>query len=124
MLGRSLSLQGRYDEALQAYRDGATFNPGFYSLQFELGDVLLSLGKYNEALDALNTALGIRETPEVLVSTAGAHSMLGDLEQSLAYLRQGLEAGFEPIEAILGSPYFEPIRLDPGFEQLLAGVAD
>ncbi len=124
MLGRSLSLQGRYDEAVQAYRDGAAFNPGFYSLQFELGDVLLSLGKYNEALDALNAARGIRETPEVLVSTAGAYSMLGDLEQSLAHLRQGLEAGFEPIEAILGSPYFEPIRLDPGFEQLLAGVAE
>jgi len=123
MLGRSLALQGRHDEAVQAYRDGAVFNPGFYSLQFELGDALLSLGKYNEALDALDVARGIRETPEVLVSTAAAYSMLGDLEQSLEHLRQGLEAGFEPLDAILGSPYFKPISLDPGFEELLAGAA-
>ena len=119
LLGWALSLQGRYEEAADAYQIGAEFNPDFFDVQFGLGNTHLELGNFDQALSAFKAARRLDETGEVLVYTAAAHVGLGDIDQALAILKLGLDHGFTAIDAIEGSRYFTPLHDDPRFSTLV-----
>lgn len=120
MLGWSLSLQGRFAEAVDAYQSGVEFNPDFYSVQFGLGNAHLELGNFGKALIAFKAARELFETDEVLVYIAAVQTGIGNLDKALALLEQGFDHGFDDFDAIEGSPFFTSLKDDPRFTALLA----
>ena len=123
MLGWTLLLQGRYEESAEAYQRGTEFNPDYYAVQFGLGSAHLELGNFDRALSAFEVAHELDDSGDALVYIAACHVGLGDIDQALATLEQGLERGFGPIDAVEGSPFFAPLRGDPRFVALVESYA-
>jgi len=119
MLGRSLMLQERFEEAAEAFQRGAIYNPEYIGLLLELGDAQMILERYDDALKSFTNAASIRPSPRATVRQATAAAMLGDRERAFLYLQEGLRAGFDDIDVIRRSPYLESLRSDPRFEELL-----
>jgi len=120
MLGWALDLQGRYEEAVEAFETGAELNPDYVAVHYGLGRAHLDLGNYTEALSALERARRLFEDGDVLVYIGAAHAGLGEVDEALAAVELGLNRGFSEIDAIEGSPYFATIRDDPRFKALVA----
>ncbi len=119
MLGWSLYLQGRYEESTEAYQRGVEFNPDYSVVRFGLGQAHLELGNFDQALSAFTAAHELGGSSESLVYIAASHAGLGDTDEALATLEQGLEQGFNRIDAVQGSPYFAELRQDPRFRAIL-----
>jgi tetratricopeptide (TPR) repeat protein len=120
VLGWAFSLQGRYEEAAEAYQTGAELDPDNWDALFGLGSAHLELGNYGDALSAMEAARSLTETDDVLVYIGAAHAGLGNVDEALAAIKLGLDRDFKNIDAIEGSPYFATIRDDPRFEALVA----
>jgi len=120
VLGWALSLQGRYEEAAEAYQTGAELDPENWDALFGLGETHLELGNYGDALSAMEATRRLTETGSVLVYIGAAHAGLGNVDEALASVKLGLELGFKNFDAIEGSPYFATLRDDPRFSALLA----
>lgn len=123
VLGWTLLLQGRYAESAEAYQRGAEFNPDYYAVQFGLGKAHLELGNFDRALSAFEVAHELDDSGDAFVYIAACHVGLGDIDQALATLEQGLERGFGPIDAVEGNPFFAPLRGDPRFVALVESYA-
>ncbi|MCZ6530451.1 MAG: tetratricopeptide repeat protein [Chloroflexi bacterium] len=123
LLGTALSLQGRFEEALEAYETGAELNADYLSNHFGLGRIHIVLGNYGDALSALETVRRLSETDEelatVLVTIGAAHAGLDEVDEALAAVELGLELGFSNIDAIEERPYFATIRDDPRIQALV-----
>jgi hypothetical protein len=65
----------------------------------------------------------MRSSSKTLVYIAACQVGLGDYDGALANLERGLEQGFDPIEAIAGSQYFEALRGDSRFATLVESHA-
>ena len=118
-LGKALSYQGRYEDAVEAFETGVELNRYWWPLHFSLGQTHLELGNYREALSALENARILKEDGDVLVNIGAAHAGLGEVEEALAALELGLNRRFSPIAAIEGSRYYTSIREDPRFQRLI-----
>jgi cytochrome c-type biogenesis protein CcmH/NrfG len=84
-LGDALMGQGKFDEAVAAYRQAISIKPDFAKAYSNLGDALMGQGKFDEAIAAYRQAIGIR--PDL----AEAHSNLGNApgDRHQARLRWG-----------------------------------
>src|SRR6478736_8787094 len=58
--GNAALAEGRADEALRCYEQGALQDPGDASLRLNLGFVLLQQGRYEAASERLQQALALR----------------------------------------------------------------
>lgn len=120
MLGLSLMLQERFEEAVEAFEQGAIYNPDYGNLLLDLGGGQMTIGRYEDALASFTDARKSAPSPRAAVAQAAASAMLGDTEQAFAYLQEGLEAGYVNLDGIRSNPYFDSIRTDPRFEELLS----
>jgi tetratricopeptide (TPR) repeat protein len=91
-LGSALDNEGRYDEAVRAFREAARLDPLDETTYTSLGQSLARQGKLSEALAALRRAL------EIGPQYAKAHRMLGtvfammgETDQAIDALRQAAE---------------------------------
>jgi tetratricopeptide (TPR) repeat protein len=119
VLGLSLEMQGRYEEAVLAFESGKDLNPGYWNNYWGIGRVQLALGNHELAAEALQSALKLNESAEIHVYLGAAYAGLGEMEVALAAIEAGLEQGFDDFDAIKGSPYFASLRDDPRLEVLL-----
>jgi TolB-like protein/Tfp pilus assembly protein PilF len=119
MLGHALMLQDRVTEAAEAYEQGAKFNPEYTDLKIHLGDAQMVLKRYEEALDTFSEAQRIKPSPGASVRQAAAAAMLGNVEQAIAFLEEGLDAGYGDVGAIRLNRYLESLHSDPRFKALL-----
>ena len=103
-LGNALRTQGKYDEAITAYREAIRLKPDLAGPHCNLGLVFEAQGKYAEAIAAYREA--IRLQPDL----AEAHGNLGTLLN-----KQG-----KPAEAI--ATVREAIRLKPDFAKAHLGL--
>lgn len=98
-LGNLLVEQGRFEEAVQAYREAIRVKPNFAKTYVQLGNVLAAQGKLEEAEQAYRQAIQVRpDLPE-------PHNNLGNLLGS-----QGRTAEAE-------REFREALRLDPGYAE-------
>jgi len=116
-LGRALLLQGRYDEAANAFHRGAELSDVSYE-HLGMGQVYLAQGNYDAAVASL---LKDGETKEAVHSffLTEAYAGKGDKEKALAQLQKTFKLGYRDFAAINASPYFAALRSDPRFQQLL-----
>ncbi|MDA2914457.1 tetratricopeptide repeat protein, partial [Acidobacteriia bacterium AH_259_A11_L15] len=119
-LGRGLLLQNRYSEAIAAFEHALELNPAHSNAHFGLAHVYLAQGNYERALAELEKMLRSRESPVVLVQFCSVYAMQGEKEKALAELEKALENGYRDFAYLDSSPYFDSLRDDPRFQQLLA----
>jgi serine/threonine protein kinase/cytochrome c-type biogenesis protein CcmH/NrfG len=116
-LGRSLLLQGRYDEATKAFERGAELGDVSYA---DLGgaQVDLAQGNYDAAVTRLLKAGQPKAALNCYFLSAG-YAGKGDKEKALDTLQKAFDMGFRDFAALDASPYFTSLRSDPRFQQLV-----
>ncbi len=65
-------------------------------------------------------ALKINEDPEAIFQDGWLLCDIGEYEQGLESLRQGVERGYYPVATLARSPQFDALRGEPAFEAILA----
>ena len=115
-LGRTLLVQGRYQEAIAAFNHAAELDPSLRSQHLGLGEVYLAQGDYGRALAELRSA---PRNPVVDFQISAVFAAQGDKEESLATLEKALAAGYRDFAAIDANPHFGSLRSDPRFQQLV-----
>ena len=94
-LAEILRMQSRDQEALEAYRMVLEINPKFAPAHAYMGDVLLRLHRYADAVESLNKALALIEaapSPTPDLPTEGLlHALLGEASWGLGQLQAGDE---------------------------------
>jgi arylsulfatase A-like enzyme/Tfp pilus assembly protein PilF len=82
---------GRYERAVEYFREASTLSPGDFEAQANLGVTLARAGEWSAALEPLATALEIRPSEVRLINLkAEIHFRRGELEQSRDLLRRSL----------------------------------
>jgi tetratricopeptide (TPR) repeat protein len=81
-------------ESIVHFQAALHLDPRLATAHQSLGVVLLSLGRAQEAVEALDTANRIMPTAEAAYSLAQAHAQLGDDAEALSYAKSAVE--YEP----------------------------
>jgi TolB-like protein/Tfp pilus assembly protein PilF len=122
-LGRALESKGALDAAIQEYQKARTLNddPGLLSL---LGHAYASSGNKTEALKLLDQMKELSKQRYVSAySFALVYLGLGDKEEALRWLDKSYQdREGSDIALIKINPFFDPLRGDPRFEELVTKV--
>ena len=118
-LGWALESQGRFHEAITAFRHSVELNTEFRPGYLGLGDSHLAVGDYSEALSNYEKAHQLRESAALSVDIGAIHAALGDVEASLTMLEMALANGYDDFAAVTTNPRFAPLRDDPRFQDLI-----
>ncbi|HYL16379.1 MAG TPA: protein kinase [Terriglobales bacterium] len=119
-LGRSLYLQGRYDEAVDAMEHARKLSPQSSTPDLGLAQVYLAKGDYDRSL-----SYWLRQPESVRATAIGAfwgssiYATRGEKEKALAEMQVALDKGFRDFAAIDASTTFASLRSDPRFQKLL-----
>ena len=116
-LGRTLLLQGRYDEATKAFERGGELGDVSYA-DFGEAQVYLAEGNYDAALARLLKGGEPKEAVNCYFLSA-TYAAKGDKEKALASLQKTFNLGYRDFAALDASPYFASLRSDPRFQQLI-----
>ena len=119
-LGRTLFLQGRYDEAITTFEHARSLSPQSSSPDLGLAQLYLTKGDYDKALSHWSRMPSpIRQTALVSFLGSSIYAARGEKDKALAELQEALEKGYRDFATLDASPYFSSLRSDPRFQQLL-----
>ena len=126
-LGRALEMQGRYDEAITAFRQGWDLSGRAPGLTLFLGHAYAMKGDRRKAAEMLEL---LRHPPDLggkplyvpALYLAGIQGGLGDREGELQSLQKALDERCEYLIYLAREPMADPIRKDPRFKALLKAV--
>jgi O-antigen biosynthesis protein len=93
-LGESLAVEGKFSEAIAAYRKAISINPNYFGTYHNLGDILRSSGKVDEAIQSYRKATALNPT------FVWSHHNLGDLFQQENRLDEAIASYQKAIEVI------------------------
>jgi len=116
-LGRALLLQKRYDEALAAFEEMRQIAPHANSADLGVGQVYLAKGEYDKALKAMTTTF--RPSGINYYWLGATYAAKGDRLKALDTMEKAFESGFADFGAIDHSPYFDSVRNDPKFQDMM-----
>lgn len=121
--GEGLRTLERYFEALMPLERAAKAAPDDVRVRVALGWCYKRTGRLDRAIDALEQAL-IVEPQEALLryNLACYLSLAGQKRRALRYLAQALASDPAYREMVEAESDFDPIRADPEFQSLCAGV--
>jgi tetratricopeptide (TPR) repeat protein len=117
-LGRALLLQRRYQEAIAAMEHAKELSPASTTLDIGLGQVYLAQGDTARAVAVLSKSTA-KHAANDLFWQSSAYAADGDKQRALATLQKAFTAGYRDFAAIDASPYFQTLRSDPRFQQLV-----
>ena len=119
-LGWALVGLGRHDEAVEAFRQAASLEPGDVFSQAYLGSALGLAGQRQEALTILER-LERRRTQEYVggIFLAQVCLGLGEHDQAISWLQQAAEERDSWLVVLNTWPEYDPLRSDPRFQALL-----
>ena len=117
-LGRALCMQQRYTEALQAFDRSAELGGDTSFKYLGRAQVYLAQGKYDEALTAVKQS-GHPKAGVDLYWLASIYAAKGDTEKALTTVEEALKIGHLDFAAYNSSHYFDSLRNDSRFQQLL-----
>lgn len=90
----SLMKEKKYEEALELVRKSISLDENIYQSHYYNGVILYELGKYKEAVEALNKVLVIkRDFDSALRLLAAAHEKLGNKKEADKYTKLAQEVG-------------------------------
>ncbi len=117
-LGRALTLQGRYQEAMTAFDHVRELSPTSPLVDLGLGQVYLAQGDHDRAVAVLSKASRSRSAV-LFFWLSSAYAARGDRDKALAALQQAFNAGYRDFSALDASPYFSSLRSDLRFHQMV-----
>ena len=116
-LGRALNLQGRYDEAINAFNKISEFQPNSTLVNIGLTQSYLEMGNLVLARKLLNN------TPEgsttKLSTTCFIEAVEGNNEAAIECLEQLLELGYRDFGNLDNSPHLDALRSDTRYKALI-----
>lgn len=116
-LGRALLLQKRYDEALAAFEEMRQIAPRANSADLGVGQVYLAEGDYDKALKAVTA--NFKPAGINYYWLAAVYAAKGDRTKALETMEKAFQSGFADFSAIDQSPYFDSVRSDPKFQDMM-----
>jgi len=120
-LGRALLVQGRYDEAIAAFEHAGQISPQSNTPALGLAQVYLAKGDLDRALSYWANQPAAQLHTAITASWGAAiYAMRGEKDKALQQLRIALELEYRDFAFLDASPYFNSLRSDPRFQQLLA----
>jgi transcriptional regulator GlxA family with amidase domain len=117
-----LESEGRFDEAVPAWRAYLEKNPSEAAAWYHLGVSLHSLKRFDEAAGAGEKSASLSPSirADALYLVACARSQQGKKAEALTALEQSVAAGFAAKGAIEHDADFDPLRGEARFQSLLA----
>ena len=116
-LGRALLLQKRYDEALAAFEEMRQIAPHANSADLGVGQVYLAEGDYDKALKAVTA--DFRPAGINYYWLAAIYAAKNDRTKALETIEKAFQSGFADFSAIDHSPYFDSVRSDQKFQDMM-----
>lgn len=116
-LGRALTLEARYQEAISAFEHVRELSPMSPTADLGLAQVYLAQGD-----DSGRAVSVLQKQPRTAITffwLSSAYAAQGDKEKALAVLQSALNAGYRDFAALDASPYFSSLRSDPRYQQLV-----
>lgn len=111
---------GRYGEAEPLLRSVVELNPWNGRAWAALGHSLLSNGKPDQAIEALERALSVGVDPAtVSYNLACANAKLNDADRAIEWLERALDAKFNDWTSLATDPDLDTIRGDARFVEIL-----
>ena len=91
--GRQFELQDRIDDAIKSYEICCSMQPGFHDPYYALARIQAGRNKFEAALDLLDQALAIEESPPIREWRAYVYGRLRRYDDALADYAAVIEAG-------------------------------
>lgn len=91
--GRQFELQDRLDEAIECYETACSMNPGFIDPYYALARIEANRNRFETALDLLDRALAVDDSPQVREWRAYVNGRLRRYDDALADYEAVVEAG-------------------------------
>lgn len=122
-LGHALTENGQPDQAIISLEKAASLTHGSPAVMGVLVRAYAQAGRRTEALRLLERLKQQQQTSYVPSSAfVNAYLGLGDNQQALAWLERGYQEQSSILELLKVHPYFDPLRGDPRFQQLVHRV--
>jgi TolB-like protein/DNA-binding winged helix-turn-helix (wHTH) protein/Tfp pilus assembly protein PilF len=121
VLGQALVQKHNYNEAIAELQKAIELSPGSTAFTANLAYAYAVSGMRDEAAKKLNdmknrSPQAFSNAPEIAMVYVG----LGQKKQAMAWLEKGYAERFSPW--VLMRPCFDPLRSDPGFEDLVRRI--
>lgn len=110
----------KWAEAAHAYEAITKVEAANGRAWYRLGVALHNLGRYAQAVEAYQKALGINQTPLGMYNLACSYARMGDKEKAFEWLTKALRAGFSQVALLKTDADLAPLRSDPRFSETLA----
>src|SRR5499427_2583512 len=114
-LGDALMGQGKFDEAVAAYRQAISIKPDFAEAHSNLGNALSGQGKLDEAVAAYRRAIGIKpDFAKAHSNLGGGLAAQGKLDEAVAAYRRaiGIRPDLAEAHSNLGNALFGQHKLE------------
>jgi len=120
-LGEAYLQTHRNAQAIAELQKAVTLSGGNATCVATLARAYAASARRSDAVTLLNDLKGRSNARHSYASEVAAiYASLGDADQAMAWLERGYEERFNP--GVLLRPGFDPVRLDPRFESLVARV--
>jgi tetratricopeptide (TPR) repeat protein len=106
-LGVALDAQGRFEEAVEVYRQAKKISPKYFQTENNLGNILGILGRHEESLVEYREAIRLR--PDMAFAHHGAGQQLAALGKPDDALREFAEAA--RLDANFAEPHLEAAKV-------------
>jgi eukaryotic-like serine/threonine-protein kinase len=122
-LALGYDLQGKYNESVPEFQKALSLSPGSTLIKAELGYAFAKSGRREEALrvlDELQRSPGQRRASAFHLALV--HIGLGENDRAIELLENAYNERAERLVWLRADPRFDPLRLDPRFNEILRGM--
>ncbi|GAB4304452.1 MAG: hypothetical protein Kow0090_20000 [Myxococcota bacterium] len=110
---------GLLEEAAALLERAVQKEPSNHLYHYNLGQTYLGLNRVPEAQTALYNALSLEPNdPQYCVEYARVLAIQKYIPESLTALKRGVLLGFCDMQRIIDDPDYDPVKLDPGWEEI------
>lgn len=115
----------RYSQAIIFYRKVLDFNPGSFEAHYGLGITLKLLGKYDDALEEIKTALEIKISPDVYRTLGEIYFNKGIIDLAIRNFQESimLDPSLAEGHFLLGFALGEKGKVDESLEEVKKAIA-
>ncbi len=114
----------RHSQSIIFYRKVLDFNPGSFEAHYGLGITLKLLGKYDDALEEIKTALEIKISPDVYRTLGEIYFNKGVIDLAISNFNESitLDPSFAEGHFLLGFALGEKGKVDESLEQVKKAI--